>query len=338
MSSHALTIQDALTVAKVAADSRLYKLDVPQAAMQVMAGAELGLGPVASLRSIHMVKGKPVMDYTVLGALVKRSGRYDYGVMLIRDDQGNVTGQRWNERECVLEFFEHFEGGRRVVGLSEFTWEDAKRAGLTSKDNWKNHPKAMLMARAVSQGVRAYCPDVTMGGVYVEGEIEEDDRAPIQLPPQRAEPSPRPQARQRPGPQVGEFAGQPTQATPSEVLDQVMTGTAVDFRDAPAGDQRVDGVIEVQDQHGQVVNRAEVGPRLIEIEIPGTTVIWARPAPDGFDPARWAQGACYAFQNYSSLDDNQAKTLRELAKTVTDAMGWQRLYEAHGRPKTGGAA
>lgn len=41
--------------------------------------------------------------------------------------------------------------------------EMGKRAGLTSKDVWKSFPESMLFARALTDGVRTFCPDVMMG-------------------------------------------------------------------------------------------------------------------------------------------------------------------------------
>lgn len=68
------------------------------------------------------------------------------------------------------------------MGRSEFTIGDAQRAGLVrSGGNWTKWPRAMLFARAMSQGVRTFAPDVTSGtAIYAEGEISGED-AP--LPP-----------------------------------------------------------------------------------------------------------------------------------------------------------
>ena len=57
--------------------------------------------------------------------------------------------------------------------------EDAKRAGLGGKDNWRKYPKAMLRARCISGALRAWAPDAIGAGVYVEGEIEASEPAPV---------------------------------------------------------------------------------------------------------------------------------------------------------------
>lgn len=49
----------------------------------------------------------------------------------------------------------HPDGGEYT---SEFSIEMAKQMGLSEKDNWKKMPKQMLMARAITAGVRALYP------------------------------------------------------------------------------------------------------------------------------------------------------------------------------------
>jgi hypothetical protein len=43
----------------------------------------------------------------------------------------------------------------------------------TGKDVWKNFRRNMLFARAISNGVAFYTPDVTTTRVYVEGELDD---------------------------------------------------------------------------------------------------------------------------------------------------------------------
>ena len=50
-----------------------------------------------------------------------------------------------------------------------WTFDQAKKAGLTNKDNWKNYPRAMLRARCIAEGVRAVYP-AALGGMLVAEE------------------------------------------------------------------------------------------------------------------------------------------------------------------------
>jgi hypothetical protein len=129
--------------------------EATQAFAKILAGAELGIPPFAAMSGIYIVKGKPQLGGVLLGGLVKRSGKYDYKVAELSDAR------------CSIDFFQ----GTELIGNSTFTIEDAKKAGTQNTDKF---PKNMLYARAMSNGVKWYTPDVTNGPVYAEGEFEED--------------------------------------------------------------------------------------------------------------------------------------------------------------------
>ena len=140
--------------------------DASQAVVKIMYGRELGLEPITALMSIHIIKGKPELSANLLATLVKKAPQYDYMVKTTTD------------QECVIEFTQDGVS----LGVSQFSISDAKRAGLVGGGSgWTKWPKAMLFARAMSQGVRTYCPDVTAGvPAYVEGEIS--GKSPAELP------------------------------------------------------------------------------------------------------------------------------------------------------------
>ena len=130
-----------------------------QAFVKIQAGHELGLPPFYSMQHFVIINGKVTIDAQAMGFLVKRSGRYDYRV-----DETTDT-------RCEITFYERESLGKGEIGKSVFTIEDAKRAGLLNKGPWATYPKAMLFARALSQGSRMHCPDAT-GGAYVTEELE----------------------------------------------------------------------------------------------------------------------------------------------------------------------
>lgn len=154
------TLAEIERVAKACAASGYYRdvRDASQALVKMLAGREMGMGPIAALAGIHIIDGKPAAGANAIAANVKRSGRYDYRVVQ-RDDQA-----------CVLAWFENGE----PVGESRFDHNDAKRAGLWGKQNWAKFPRAMLFARALTEGVRVYCPDATGGVIYTPEELSPD--------------------------------------------------------------------------------------------------------------------------------------------------------------------
>lgn len=134
---------DVITRSKLFSDIR----DKEQAAVKIMAGKELGFDAVTAMSGIHIIKGKITLGATLLAAAIKRSKRYDYRVVETTDDR------------CEIQFFELGQECGRAV----FTMEDAKRADLTSNQQWKKHPSDMLFARALTRGQRRFCPDVING-------------------------------------------------------------------------------------------------------------------------------------------------------------------------------
>jgi hypothetical protein len=60
--------------------------------------------------------------------------------------------------------------------------EQAKRAGLATKDVWKQYPRAMLRARVVSEGIRTIFPGV-LGGLYTPEEVQDFDTKPPKVTP-----------------------------------------------------------------------------------------------------------------------------------------------------------
>ena len=118
--------------------------EVAQMAVKIMAGQEIGFPPFTAVQSIHVIQGKPALSANLMASMVKAHPAYDYRVK-------EMTGQ-----VVSLEFFEHGES----LGLSTFTAEDAKKAGT---QNMQKFPRNMMFARAMSNGVKWFCPDVLMG-------------------------------------------------------------------------------------------------------------------------------------------------------------------------------
>lgn len=123
----------------------------------IMAGAEMGLSPMASLRAIHVIEGRPVLSADGMAALVLGSGRAKY-LTRVEESDTSVT-------------YETCRVGTETPRRCTWTIEMSKRAGLHLKDNWRAHPRAMLAARAKAELARDVYPDVLMG-CYTMDEIE----------------------------------------------------------------------------------------------------------------------------------------------------------------------
>lgn len=126
--------------------------------MTIMTGAELGLGPMQSIRSIDVIKGKPTLKAEAMVALVRRR----------RDVCEYLVLRKSDATACVMETK---RVGDPAPTTLAFTIDDAKAAGLLSNDNWKRFPAAMLRARCGSAICKAVYSDLTLG-LYDPEEIE----------------------------------------------------------------------------------------------------------------------------------------------------------------------
>jgi hypothetical protein len=126
-----------------------------EATAAILAGAEVGLQPMAALKSFDVIQGQAAPRAIALRAIVQS---YGHEMVLVES-----TATR-----CRM------KGLRR--GSSEWqtvTWtiDRAKEMQLTGKDNWKKQPGAMLVARATGELARLIAADAILGIGYAIEEI-----------------------------------------------------------------------------------------------------------------------------------------------------------------------
>lgn len=144
--------QTITAVAPVMKDSRLFGMATEAQAMAVMAkGYELGLTLTASFEFIQVIEGKPALTPRGALALVMQSGLLEnLKIEDLKDSAGVPSTCRVTMKR---------KGGFEYT--SEFTMEDAKRAGLVKPNgNWEKYPANMLRWRSVG-----YCIDVAFSDV-----------------------------------------------------------------------------------------------------------------------------------------------------------------------------
>jgi hypothetical protein len=150
-----LPINELMNMAKAFAESGMFAdtKSAAQAIVKIQAGQEIGIPPFAAMTGIHIIQGKPTIGAGLIASRLKGSGKYDYRV---------IEG---SEKVCSIDFYQ----GNTKIGNSTFTIEDAKKALTKNIDKF---PKNMLFARAISNGVKWYCPDIFSGPVYVPEEMQ----------------------------------------------------------------------------------------------------------------------------------------------------------------------
>jgi len=124
----------------------------------ILAGQELGLPPMAALRGIHILKGKPILSADTMVGVVLGRGVATY-FQCVEETDASVTYET------------HREGSPKCVRMT-WTMADAVRAGLSGGDNWRKYPRAMLKARCKAALARDVYPDV-LAGCYEHGEADE---------------------------------------------------------------------------------------------------------------------------------------------------------------------
>jgi hypothetical protein len=137
----------------------------PDVIMAVIAGLELGLPPMASLRGINVIKGRPCLTAATMVAVVLGRGVAEY-FECVEDLPDSVT-------------YETKRAGGKNPQRATWTLDDAKRAQL-SGDNWHKYPSDMLHARCMARLARRVYPDL-LAGIYTPDEIEQthfDDEEP----------------------------------------------------------------------------------------------------------------------------------------------------------------
>ena len=131
-------------------------------AAAVLTGFELGLKPMAALRSIDVINGTPALRAVALRALVQQAG-HEIWLVESTKTQAVMRGKR---------------AGEGNAQESKWTIERARDLGLTTRDQWKKQPAAMLVARATAELCRLIASDVILGLPYVAEELDDPEGTP----------------------------------------------------------------------------------------------------------------------------------------------------------------
>ncbi|WP_427422688.1 hypothetical protein [Lysinibacillus fusiformis] len=141
-----------------------------EATAAMLAGAEVGLSPMAALRSFDVIQGTAAPRANTLRAIVQSMG-HQIRVVESTDTVAIVEGCR---------------RGEDTWQRSEWTIDRARRMKLTGKDNWTNQPQAMLVARATAECARLIASDAILGIPYAAEEIRDhpelQDAIPAAMP------------------------------------------------------------------------------------------------------------------------------------------------------------
>lgn len=164
MSNAVVPVSDIQAMAVAVAKSGLFGMKSPEQAMALMLIAQAeGMHPAIAARDYHVIQGRPALKADAMLARFQAAG-------------GKVEWLRYDDKE-VTGKFSHAQGGTATI---TWTIEQARSAGLASKDVWRQYPRQMLRSRVISEGVKTIYPGVAVG-VYTPEEVQDFDvKPPVQ--------------------------------------------------------------------------------------------------------------------------------------------------------------
>lgn len=175
--------------------------------MAMMTGNEVGLGAMASLQNIAVINGRPSIWGDAALALVKKSDDFEWIKEWLDGDTAYCQIKRKGEDAVTR----------------SFSWDDAKRAGLTEKSGpWKTYPKRMLQMRARSWAVRDVFPHVLKGFSIAE-EASDVPKEPRDVTPDEPKQQPEQPAPDTSQEQVQKIHKEIKKKLEDAVLDEVIS-------------------------------------------------------------------------------------------------------------------
>jgi hypothetical protein len=126
----------------------------PAVAAAILAGREIGVGPMTALQQIHVIKGKPAQSALLMRALIIGKG-HDWRDLEVSDTQVVVEGRRKGESQWAR---------------ASFTREQARLAGI----DLGKYPQDKLYARATARLARRKFADVIVGMPTAAEELEDE--------------------------------------------------------------------------------------------------------------------------------------------------------------------
>lgn len=192
------TLADLMGLAQFIVGSKLCPeaIDTPdKAAIVILAGHELGIGVMQSLRDIYPVHGQPGLSTKLMIALYREAGHtFTQDTRTPREAQVTLKLASGEKHTCNLT--------REQADAARWSMQyDKESKQWVEKPSWKTMPDLMLMNRCISRAIRAFAPEVlfrkqarqttyTPDELHdpdiIDGQAKELPQAPIQEAPSPA--------------------------------------------------------------------------------------------------------------------------------------------------------
>jgi len=144
-----------LSIAQETYEARAFGVRRGEAAIKLLFCLEYGLPLSAANQGLYVVNGRVAAMGQIAAAELRKHPDYDY------------TIERLDDKGCTIAVSRHGE----VIGTASFTEEDARRAELIDKDNYRHFPSDMYFNRAIGRAMRRFAPDALSMTVYTPEEL-----------------------------------------------------------------------------------------------------------------------------------------------------------------------
>lgn len=145
----------------------------------IFLGIQFGYGigltdPLQIIQNIAVVNGRPSFYGDMLVGICKASPHF-----CDHYEEVKYEKDREGKDDMVCLCYAHRKGESKPH-VGRFSFRDAQRAGLTSKDTYKGYPQDMLMWKARARAFRAAFPDVLKGVSFREDLDERNERTQVE--------------------------------------------------------------------------------------------------------------------------------------------------------------
>lgn len=140
---------------------------VEQAFTIAQMGKELGFATMQAFHYIIPIQGKLSLSAKATGALLRKGGVKFYtkedGVYVYPDGSTDTISPKLDGTKPVDQRTTIIFVRDGMEEVCSFSWKDADKQGLSTKDNWKRMPKEMLYARCLAKGANRIGADLLLG-------------------------------------------------------------------------------------------------------------------------------------------------------------------------------
>lgn len=157
--------------------------DAAAAYARIHLGRSLGVNDFSAMTGIFISQGgKPALSANLMAQIIKGYTPKGYPGPKYRTEIGKHDNKIC-EVKCFERIDDYTDAGKRIwkwkeVGVSSFTEEDAKQAGLIGGKNetWRKYTRNLLFARAISNAAKWYFSDAFgQMPVYLPDELPDSD-------------------------------------------------------------------------------------------------------------------------------------------------------------------